>query len=176
MVWLAVSHSCWLLHSVQWHKISSSILPRIHFSPVPDPTPALRNLFTLNAILWPWPWMTLSTHFSQAWIIIHSSTHYELCSIFMTGHLYKQNTTQAHRCSWSVLQLKSRPCTLRVCCSTPHTICNIYLITTHGWWEVPKTVTLQLPQKLALLQGRVTTVHNNNQSLQIISQNKYQLH
>lgn len=53
--------------------------------------------------------------------------------------------------------------------------CNIHLITK---WdrEAPKMITLQLPQKLALLQGRVSTVHNNNQSLQIISQNKYQLH
>jgi len=38
--------------------------------------------------------------------------------------------------------------------------------------KVPDTVTLQLLQKLALLQGRVSI----NKSLQIILQNKYQLH
>ena len=58
---------------------------------------------------------------------------------------------------------------------TPHHMQHSPLYNT---WDrnVPNTVTLQLPQKLALLQGRVSKVYNNNQSLQIILQNNHQLH
>jgi hypothetical protein len=82
---------------------------------------------------------------------------------------YKQNGTRVRRFDWGARQPKSRR-------STTRTICSTHLMTTHG----TERFQIQLPQKLALLQGRFSKVHNNNnnnnQLLQIILQNKYQLH